>query len=135
MSYILLIEDNQANADMILHILRTAGFEVRHYLRGLEGAKVARREPPDLILMDFNLPDIDGRTLSLLLSRQLVNVPIVACTSHTGEYESRMAANFGCTAFLSKPFRPDDLLGLVKRMFQDKPLPQDTEMKSKPEPS
>ncbi len=121
MSYILLVEDNQANADMILHILNSAGFEVRHFLRGLEGAKMARREPPGLILMDFNLPDIDGRTLSLLLSRQLVGIPIVACTARTGEYESRMAANFGCSAFLSKPFSPDDLLGLVKKMLKNSP--------------
>ncbi len=121
MSYILLIEDNQANADMILHILNSAGFEVKHFLRGLEGAKMARRERPALILMDFNLPDIDGRTLSLLLSRQMVDVPIVACTARTGEYESRMAANFGCSAFLSKPFSPDDLLGLVKKMLKNSP--------------
>ncbi len=123
MSHILLIEDNQANADMILHVLRTAGFEVRHFLRGLEGAKSARQEQPMLILMDFNLPDIDGRTLSLLLSRQLNNVPIVACTARGGEHETRMAANFGCAAFLSKPFTPEDLLGLVRTILKDRLAP------------
>jgi CheY-like chemotaxis protein len=121
MSHILLIEDNQANADMILHILRSAGFEVIHFLRGLEGAKSARKDRPSLILMDFNLPDIDGRTLSLLLKKQLGNVPIVACTARSGDFEARMAANFGCSAFLSKPFTPEELLGLVKEMLKGQP--------------
>lgn len=118
MSHILLVEDNQANADMILHILRSAGYEVKHFLQGLEGAKSARKEAPSLILMDFNLPDVDGRTLSLLLKKQLVNVPIVACTARSGDHEVRMAAKFGCSAFLSKPFMPEELLNLVKEMLK-----------------
>src|SRR5271165_5365244 len=119
MSYILLIEDNQSNADMIVHILSTAGFEVHHYLRGLAGAKSARQDRPSLILMDFNLPDIDGRTLSLLLKKQLGDVPIVACTARAGIAEARMAANFGCSAFLTKPFTPEGLLSLVNEMLND----------------
>ena len=121
MSYILLIEDNQTNADLIIHILTTAGFEVKHYLRGLDGAKIARKERPDLILMDFNLPDVDGRTLSFLLKKQLGDKdapPIVACTARSGDTEVRMAAKFGCSAFLGKPFTPNELLTLVKDLIK-----------------
>jgi DNA-binding response OmpR family regulator len=119
--HILLIEDNQANADMIIHILQTAGFEVRHFVNGLEGARDARRERPGLILMDFNLPDIDGRTLSLLLKQQLGDrsaPPIVACTARTGDTEIKLAAKFGCTAMISKPFAPEELVSLVKKYLQ-----------------
>ncbi len=124
MSHILLIEDNQANADRIIHILQSAGFEVRHFLRGFDGAKDARRERPRLILMDFNLPDIDGRTLAFLLRDQLGKAsapPIIACTARVGDDEKRIAAKFGCSAFLSKPFTASELLDLVAHLLKENP--------------
>ena len=69
MSYILLVEDNQENADMVIRLLRAANYRVRHCLRGLDGARTARHDMPALILMDFNLPDIDGRTLNVSEAR------------------------------------------------------------------
>lgn len=120
MGYILLVEDNQQNADMIIRLLQNADLEVRHTLRGLEGANMARSEHPDLILMDFDLPDIDGRTLSLVLKKQLggnAAPPIVAVTARTGDHEMKAAQKFGCTAFVSKPFVPDELVSLIKRLL------------------
>lgn len=115
MSHILLIEDNQANADMMIHILTSAGYEIRHFIRGLEGVKDARHNKPDLILLDFNLPDVDGRTLALSLRKQMGadSVPIVACTARTGALEAALAKQFGCSAFLPKPFDSSDLLDVV----------------------
>jgi DNA-binding response OmpR family regulator len=86
MSHILLIEDNQANADMMIHILTSAGYQVRHFIRGLEGVKDSRLNRPELILLDFNLPDVDGRTLALSMRKQLGAdcPPIIACTARTG---------------------------------------------------
>ena len=115
MSHILLIEDNQANADMMIHILTSAGYQVKHFIRGLEGAKDARNDKPSLILLDFNLPDVDGRTLALLLRKQMgaSAPPIIACTARTGSTEAALAKQFGCAAFLPKPFNSDELLGIV----------------------
>lgn len=127
MSYILLIEDNQNNADMMIRILQTAGFEVKHFLKGLDGAKQARKETPALILMDFNLLDIDGRILALTLRKQLredTMLPIIACTARAGKSEERLAEHFGCTAFLSKPFTSDELLEMVNRFIVKKPAYQ-----------
>jgi two-component system cell cycle response regulator DivK len=121
MTYILLVEDNKDNADMIVHILASANYLVRHYNRGLEAAQAARREKPMLILMDFNLPDIDGRTLALLLKKQLGGAtapPIVACTARVGNAEVRLAESFGCSGFLRKPFSPEDLLSLIENLLQ-----------------
>ncbi|MBE0689544.1 MAG: response regulator [Anaerolineae bacterium] len=117
MPHILLIEDNPGNAEMILHILRTAGYEVRHFDRGAPAASSARTDMPMLILMDFNLPDIDGRTLTLILRKQLgINAPpIIACSARTGEQEVALAYRFGCSAFLRKPFTPNELLDIVRR--------------------
>jgi DNA-binding response OmpR family regulator len=123
MSYILLVEDNQATADMIIRVLKAADYEVRHFIQGLEGAKMARRERPDLILMDFNLPDIDGRTMVLVLKKQLggpAAPPIVAVTARTGDSEMYLAKSFGCDAFVSKPFLPEDLLNLIVQLLSRK---------------
>jgi len=122
MSYVLLVEDNQQNADMVIHILTTAGYEVRHFVRGLEGAKYARQERPGLILMDFDLPDIDGRNLVLALKKQLGGPhapPIVAVTARTSATEMKMAQSFGCADFIGKPFTPDKLLAVAARLMPD----------------
>jgi CheY-like chemotaxis protein len=119
MSYVLLVEDNQMNADMVIRLLQSANIEVRHTVRGLDGARIARQDRPALILMDFNLPDIDGRTMVLQLKKQLGGAaapPIVALTARTGETEMRIAQKFGCTAFVSKPFVPEELLALIKSL-------------------
>ena len=114
MGYILLVEDNQDNANMITHILESERYEVRHFNRGLPAAHAARQDRPDLIVMDFNLPDVDGRVLTLLLVQQLGGglkaPPIIACTARVGTVEAKLAEQSGCSAFLSKPFAPENLL-------------------------
>jgi CheY-like chemotaxis protein len=120
MSYILLVEDNQQNADMVIHILQAEGMEVKHFVRGLDAAQFARKERPALILMDFDLPDIDGRTLVLSLKKQLGGddaPPFVAVTARTGEMEKRVAERFGCAGFVSKPFKPEKLLNVVQTLL------------------
>jgi len=119
MSYVLLVEDNQNNADMVIRLLHSLNLEVKHTLKGLEGAQMARRDRPMLILMDFNLPDIDGRTLVLQLKKQLggpSSPPIVALTARTGEVEMHLAERFGCSAFISKPFVPEEFLKIIKSL-------------------
>ena len=119
MSYILLVEDNQDNADMTIRILLSAGFEVRHALRGFDGAQMARRERPAIILMDFDLPDVGGQTIALVLLKQLGGTkapPIVALTARTADTDIRLAESFGFAAFIGKPFLPEDLLKVVNRL-------------------
>jgi two-component system cell cycle response regulator DivK len=121
MSYILLVEDNQATADMEIRILEAGGYTVRHYERAMDAAKVARQDRPDLILMDFNLPDIDGRTMALVLKKQLGGVnapPIVAVTARTGDQERYLAQRFGCDAFISKPFEREAFLKVVEQLME-----------------
>jgi CheY-like chemotaxis protein len=121
MAYILLIEDNQQNADMVIHILNSIGLEVKLFLRGLDGAQYARKERPDLILLDFDLPDIDGRTLILTLKKHLggqAAPPIVAVTARTGQLEMKVAERFGCSAFVGKPFTPEQLIKVVCQLLQ-----------------
>lgn len=118
MGYILLIEDNQQNADLMKHILSTEGYEVRHHMTGMEGVKAAVGEKPRLILIDFSLPDVDGLALILTLRKRLGDtVPLISCTARTGEAEKKMSQSFGAAAFLSKPFTPDELLQVVQHFY------------------
>lgn len=119
MTYVLLVEDNQDNADFVIRILEPAGYEIRHVVRGLEATQVVRTQRPDLVLLDLNLPDIDGRNLILTLRHQLgreLAPPIVAVTARTGQTEEMLAARFGCTAFVRKPFDPREFLALVRSL-------------------
>jgi two-component system response regulator len=126
MSYILLVEDNPAHAEMMIRILESAGYTVKHALRGFEGAQMARTNRPLCILMDFDLPDINGRTMALVLKKQLganTAPPIIAVTARSGEEEMKIAAHFGCAAFVSKPFLPEDLLAVIRGVLEKQGIP------------
>jgi len=116
MAYILVIEDNQANADLMKRTLETAGFQVQHTVYGLTAASMARQVRPDLILLDFDLPDIDGHKAITLLRNRLGGhraPPIVAVTARISDLEIKIAENLGCAAFIGKPFLPDDLIKVI----------------------
>jgi two-component system cell cycle response regulator DivK len=120
MSYILLVEDNPENAAMTIRILESAGYAVKHVTHALESAKVARAERPMVILMDIDLPDLNGRTMTLLLKKQLgglLSPPIIAVTARTEPDEMRLARNVGCAAFVGKPFDPEQLLKTIERVL------------------
>ncbi|MHB8627124.1 MAG: response regulator [Aggregatilineales bacterium] len=124
MSYILLVEDNQDNADLVIRALQGAGFQVQHTTRGLTAAGIVRKERPDLILMDFDLPDIDGRNMVLLLRSRLggkLAPPIIAVTARVSDLEMRIAERLGCAAFIGKPFLPDELISVIKEVLRSAP--------------
>lgn len=119
MPNILLVEDNQNTADFIIRILESAGYQVFHAKGGLEGARWARASRPDLVLMDFDLPDVNGRSVVLSLRRQSPPdvLPIIAVTVQADDESIKIAKGFGCNAFLAKPFLPEDLLRLVQHFL------------------
>lgn len=124
MATILLVEDNQNTANFIIRILESAGHTVLHATRGLEGARWARATHIDLVLMDIDLPDVNGRSVVLSLRRQNPphSLPIIAVTVQADEESMRLAEGFGCNAFLAKPFLPEELLELVAHFL---PTPTD----------
>jgi len=120
MSYVLLVEDSQSNADMVIRLLQSINLRVEHTTHGLNASKIALKERPDLVLLDFNLPDIDGRTLILSLRKQLGGheaPPIVALTARASESEQKIAQRFGFSAFIAKPFVPDEFLDIVQKLL------------------
>jgi len=118
MAYILIVEDHQATADLMKRALESAGFQARHSMYGLAAASIARRERPDLILIDFDLPDVDGRYMVQMLRNRLARhgqppPPIIAITARVSTVDMQLAETLGCAAFIGKPFVPDELVKVV----------------------
>jgi len=117
MKRILVIEDNETNMYLIGFILRKNGHEVIEARTGEEGVELAVKEKPDLVLMDIQLPGIDGleATRRIRKSEADKKVPIVALTSYamTGDREKSLAA--GCTGYIEKPINPDTFMGEIEK--------------------
>lgn len=108
MKKVLVIEDNPQNMQLITYVLQRAGYEVIGATTGEEGIELAARERPFFIIMDIQLPGIDGleATRRIRSSPADDKVPIIAMTSFAmkGDRERLLAA--GCTAYFEKPVDP-----------------------------
>lgn len=112
---ILVVEDNPLNLELVRDILVSAGYEVVEALDGEAGIEIARLEKPSLILMDLQLPGLDGleATRQIRADPNLAKVPIVALTAHAMRGEEERAASAGCDGFITKPIRVREFAGLV----------------------
>jgi len=115
-SRILVVEDQEDNRFILRDLLTSAGFEVIEARNGLDGVAMAETEKPDLILMDIQLPLLDGyeATRRIKANASLGSVPVIAVTSYalSGDEEKAVAA--GCDAYVTKPFSPRELLATVR---------------------
>ncbi len=115
MAKILLIEDDQMNADMLSKRLMRKGFDVVIAGDGRNGIVAADRERPDLILMDLNLPEIDGweATRRLKANHTTCHIPIIALSAHAMSEERDRAFDAGCDDYDTKPLDLARLLGKI----------------------
>ncbi len=116
---ILYIEDNPENRLLMRRVLMAEGYLVEEAIDGQTGLQKAEESPPDLILMDINLPEIDGYEVTARL-KQLPNmqgVPIIAVTANVmkGDREKTLAA--GCDGYIQKPIDIDALPGHIERFL------------------
>ncbi|RII26939.1 MAG: response regulator [Geobacter sp.] len=106
---ILYIEDNEQNMYLVTFILEKHGYEICAATDGQEGIDLAARIRPDLILLDIQLPCMDGYTVArqLRTNPDLAAIPIVAVTSYAmaGDRDKALAA--GCNGYIEKPINPD----------------------------
>ena len=112
---ILIIEDHEDNRQIMNDTLSAAGFEMIEAVTGDAGVAMAEAERPDLILMDIQLPGIDGyeATRQIKAKPALRHIPIVVVTSYALSGDEVKAKAAGCDAYLAKPFRPRELLATV----------------------
>jgi two-component system, cell cycle response regulator DivK len=117
MPKILLVEDDEANYDMLSRRLTRRGYEVILAHDGVSGVKMAESAKPDLILMDMNLPEMDGWTATRTIRQipEIKDVPIIALTAHaiTGDRERCIEA--GCNDYDSKPVDFPRLLSRIEK--------------------
>ncbi len=117
---LLLIEDDHNAARMVAKVLTPYGFEVHHAPNGLSGLRLAREVDPDIILVDMDLPDLEGKVVVSRLrgATESARLPIVAFTAECSARAKRLALAFGCDAFISKPIDtrvfPDQIREVMK---------------------
>ncbi len=113
---ILYVEDNHQNMRLVRKILNHAGYDMLEADTGMAALDLIEREHPDLILMDINLPDIDGLEVVARMRQNtdIPVVPVIALTANAmvGDREKMLAA--GCDGYLPKPISRQDLLDLVQ---------------------
>ena len=117
---ILYIEDNPENRMLMRRVLMAEGYEMEEAVDGQSGMEKAAENPPDLILMDINLPEIDGYEVTARL-KQLPNmqgVPIIAVTANVmkGDREKTLAA--GCDGYIQKPIDIDLLPSQIESFLK-----------------
>jgi len=116
MGRILYIEDNQQNMRLVRKILKHAGHEVLEEETGLAGVTRADHDRPDLILMDVNLPDIDGLEATARIREipHIMRTPIIALTANAMVGDREKALEAGCDGYLPKPVSRADLVAVVE---------------------
>jgi two-component system cell cycle response regulator DivK len=115
---ILYIEDNPDNMLLVQRVLEARGYKFLQAVSGQDGISSAESQPVDLILLDINLPDIDGyevaRRLRSSPKRELMYTPIIAITANALKGDAEKAVSAGCDVYMSKPINIRELWARVE---------------------
>lgn len=117
---VLVVEDNEANMYLIRFILQKNGFECIEAMDGAVGVELAVKEKPDLILMDIQLPVIDGyeATKKIKAMEETKDIPVIALTSYAMKGDREKALNIGCDGYIEKPINPETFLAEIKKFLK-----------------
>ncbi len=118
---VLVVDDDLLVAELLQVHLETAGYVVRHASDGAAALRAVEAEPPDLVLLDVMMPDVDGWTvLSQVRSQPATStLPVVLLTGKSMPADQVRGWNLGASGFLSKPFSAEDLLAKVDQVLVD----------------
>ncbi len=117
---ILVVEDNQANMKLATTLLTKEGYEVVQAEEALGGIAIARQQLPDLILMDIQLPGMDGLAATRLLKEDPAtrHIPVVALTAFAMKGDEERMLEAGCDGYIAKPIRYKEFLATVKSLLE-----------------
>jgi len=118
MKRILIIEDNEDNMYMLKFILEQNNLNVMMAFTGMEGFETAVKEKPDLILMDIQLPDINGLEVTRKIKQAASDGPemkVIAVSSYAMTGDKQKAIDAGCTAYIEKPIDPETIMDEINR--------------------
>lgn len=116
-SKILVIEDNEQNMYLMTFLLKHHGYEVIQARDGKEGLKLATKNIPDLILLDIQLPVMDGYTVAreIRKNEDLKEIPIIAVTSYAMAGDREKGITSGCNGYIEKPIKPDTFVAEINQ--------------------
>lgn len=116
---VLYIEDNQENRLLVRRILQAEGYNVLEADSAQQALEIVLTQPPDLILMDINLPEVDGYTLTSQLKSipSLGRIPIVALTANVMKGDRERTLEAGCDGYIQKPIDVDTLPHQINRFL------------------
>ena len=119
---VLCIEDNFLNRRLVRKILASRGYKVLEAEDGLKGWQMVRTLHPPLVLMDINLPKMDGEEITKLIKAdpELRDIPVIALTASAMRGDRERFLAVGCDDYLSKPIQPLDLLAKVASYYPKK---------------
>lgn len=119
MKRILMVEDTEDNRHIVRDLLGASGYELLEAADGAEGVAMASRHKPDLILMDIQLPVLDGyeATRRIKSDPALQHIPIIAVTSFALSGDEVKTREAGCDGYVAKPFSPRQLLAKIKEFI------------------
>jgi two-component system cell cycle response regulator DivK len=119
MATILIIEDNVANMRLTTLLVQNAGHDVLSAADAETGLTLARAERPDLVLMDVQLPGMDGLAATALLKRDPITaaIPVIALTAMAMKDDQKKSQEAGCDEYIAKPLRYKELYAAIDRLL------------------
>lgn len=118
MAKILVVEDEQSIQTLLTYNLKEAGYEVINAADGQQGYQMTLDESPDLILLDWMLPHMDGMEVCKQLRLQKNSVPIIMLTAKDAEFDKVLGLELGADDYMTKPFSPREVLARVKALLR-----------------
>jgi two-component system cell cycle response regulator DivK len=120
---ILYIEDNPQNMRLVRKMLKMGGFDMLEAVNGLSGLDMAEQTTPNIILLDINLPDIDGTEVTARLKQNpdLRHIPVIAVTANAMYGDKERFIDAGCDGYITKPLSKELLLDTIHALLQREP--------------
>lgn len=120
----LIIEDNEQNMYMLSFLLENNSYEVFQAYNGKDGIRVANEVKPDVILLDIQIPEMDGYQVAQALRKNQAfnHIPVIAVTSHAMVGDREKAMESGATGYIEKPIDPDNFIQRMESCFSEELL-------------
>ena len=117
---VLIIEDDRAIVEMLEYNLQEAGYETVSALNGKDGARLAGKERPDLIILDIMLPIVDGFEVCRMLKNDqaLAHIPIIILSAKSQETDKIVGLELGADDYVTKPFSPRELIARIRAILR-----------------